>query len=416
LVIKPKDKIIFYTDCFIYGGCEKTLFNLIGSQAFKERFDYHLIYRSSRAYRQGLHSHGIKLSPQNVTAVHFPDKTTWAFFLEHWLKNQISLRLVKALIMIMLDLLKPLFFVYELLGLSALFARIPAQIVHVNNGGYPGALSCLAAVVAAKLVGKRQVILTVNNIALKPRGVVERVIDLFVKRSLDIAVTGSQAAAAALRDNRGFCDQQIVSIHHGIKPPQLVVSKRCRNMVMIARFERRKGHSNVLLAFKRLLNQRPEYANVRLVLIGSGPLLDNIKALAQAEDLTANVDFLGHRHDYLDYLANSLLLLNPSTGSEDFPYIIVEAMSLGIPVVGTYVAGIPEQIEDQVSGLLVPAGDIAALSTAMQTLLSQEQLLVKMGAAAKQRFDRLFTLDVMIKKYCNLYAGLIKQTGGPLNG
>jgi len=182
-----------------------------------------------------------------------------------------------------------------------------------------------------------------------------------------------------------------------------------QRITMVARFEERKGHRHVLLALKNLITEHPEYVNLKLLLFGDGPLLQTIKNLALAVGIEENVVFLGHRNDRISYVVSSLFLVNPSLGYESLPYSILEAMSVGVPAIGTNVGGIPEEIENGVTGIIVPAADIGALSRAMFILLSNNEKRIKMGTAAKERFKELFTADRMVESYMSLYESSIES-------
>ena len=78
-------------------------------------------------------------------------------------------------------------------------------------------------------------------------------------------------------------------------------------------------------------------------------------------------------------------------------------MSLGIPAIGTDVGGIPEEIENGITGIIVPPKDVDSLVNAMLLLLSDEKIRLKMGKNAKKRFEDLFTIEKMTEKYIKLY-------------
>ncbi|MFC1674287.1 glycosyltransferase family 4 protein [Candidatus Omnitrophota bacterium] len=258
--------------------------------------------------------------------------------------------------------------------------------------------------------------MSVHNMAYKYDGLFDRAVDFLVKKSVSLFITGSNACREELKENRSLVNERVICIHHGIEP--IVVEGKgtkivpreilqgCRHITMVGIFEERKGQRSAVLSFKELLLKYPEHRDVRLVLIGDGPLLPEVKDLTWREGLGGNVLFPGRRSDYLDYVASGLFLLYPSLCNEDLPYVIMEAMSLGIPTLGTDVAGIPEEIKDGVNGIIVSPGDINALACAMHTLLFDSQKRRQMGLAARESFFKLFTKDRMIEDYLGLYKGL----------
>uniref|UniRef100_UPI003B3BB6B3 glycosyltransferase family 4 protein n=1 Tax=Longimicrobium sp. TaxID=2029185 RepID=UPI003B3BB6B3 len=90
-------------------------------------------------------------------------------------------------------------------------------------------------------------------------------------------------------------------------------------------------------------------------------------------------------------------------GSEGFPRTHLEAMALGLPVIGTRIAGVPEQIVDGETGLLVPPSDPAALADALETLLASEPLRRRMGSAARDRALELFSTAAYVAGVCREY-------------
>ncbi len=417
-----KKKILFYTDCPIFGGCEKPIFEVLASEELSSGYDFTVIFRSTKAYLEGLALFWPSFPKRLFCGIKLFDINTVSYYLTEKIKNPLLLRIAGKSVTLISVLMTPFIFSYDFLLLSSIFRRNRADMIHINNGGYPGALSCRAAAAAARAAGFKKIILSVHNTAFKSRGIIDAFIDGLVKRDVDVVVTGSRASGSALAKNRGFDPKKIITIYHGVRPAKISpgkppVEKEAgfgKYISMVARFEDRKGHRYAVEAFKGVINGNPAYADIKLVLIGDGPVLADIKQLVASERLDNNVLFMGHRDDYIDYVASSLFLINPSIGYEDLPYIILEAMSLGVPVIGTDIAGIPEEIENGITGIIVPPKDAGAIKTAMVSLLSDHNMRVKMGKASRERFDKLFTLDKMINRYLALYDSM-GQSPGAIN-
>lgn len=408
-----KRSILFYTDCFIFGGCEKPIFEVLKSSDFDAKYDFKVVFRHTEEYLAGLRLFWPSFPKNRFIGIKFFDINNLFHWLTKNISNKLFLKISMKFISLVFILINPIIFVYDFLTLSPVFSRNKASIIHINNGGYPGALSCRAAAVAAKFVGFKRIIFSVHNTAFKSSGFMDRFINYLVKRIVDIVVTGSKASGLALVKNRGFKQDKIINIYHGVHEPVFALegsfskeganSERC--LTMVARFEDRKGHKYVIEAFKKVIDRGSSFADIKLNLIGDGPNFTDIKDLVESEGLDNNIRFLGHRDDYAYYIASSLILLNPSIGYEDLPYIILEAMSLGVPVIGTDIAGIPEEIEDNVTGVLVPPKDSAALAQAIFSLLTDDRKRVQMGIAARGRFYCIFTIHEMLKNYLILYEG-----------
>jgi glycosyltransferase involved in cell wall biosynthesis len=153
--------------------------------------------------------------------------------------------------------------------------------------------------------------------------------------------------------------------------------------------EAQKGHEVLLEALAR-----PELRQVPLLfyLAGEGPLLEAHKALANRLGLGSRVVFGGFRRDVprLYKGADAFLL---SSHWESLPLSIREAMVAGLPVVSTNVAGVPEAVEHEGSGLLVPPGDSAALALAIAGLAGSAELRERMARRGREISDGKFNYD-----------------------
>ncbi len=133
-------------------------------------------------------------------------------------------------------------------------------------------------------------------------------------------------------------------------------------------------------------------------ILGEGPLRTELEASAADLD---NVKFFGHRNDVGNYLAAADVLLHPAS-FEAFGSVIVEAMQHGVAVVASRVGGIPEVVSDNQTGMLIECGDVAGFSAAIEKMYNEPELRGQMAEAGRRR-AQLFSLDVMTKRYLELY-------------
>jgi glycosyltransferase involved in cell wall biosynthesis len=129
----------------------------------------------------------------------------------------------------------------------------------------------------------------------------------------------------------------------------------------------------------------------RLRIVGDGPDLPRLRQLAAAPALAAHVEFLGLRDDVDEILRNTDIMVHPAVWQEALGYTVLEGMASGCAVVATRTGGIPELIQDHVSGLLVEPGDVDALRTALRELQSPD-LRAKLAAAGRATIVERFTL------------------------
>jgi glycosyltransferase involved in cell wall biosynthesis len=170
-----------------------------------------------------------------------------------------------------------------------------------------------------------------------------------------------------------------------------------------------KDHQLFLAAAVALLAVRPD---VHFVVVGDGELGPEVRALARRLGLSSRVTFTGWRHDLSRIYADLDLLVSCSK-SEGTPFAIIEAMAAECPVVATAVGGVPDLVEDQVTGLLVPPGQPGPLVAAILRLLGDPgagQALARLAAArARVRFSAARLASDMD----SLYTELLRGYGSP---
>lgn len=170
-------------------------------------------------------------------------------------------------------------------------------------------------------------------------------------------------------------------------------------VLYVGRLERRKGIDVLVEAADRLLADRP---GVRLTVIGDetnefpSPWAETVASMAAEKPHMARVTFKGFVTDeeLRRAYAGCDVFVAPSR-YESFGLIFLEAMMQSKPCVGTIAGGIPEVVEDGVTGFLVPVEDAGALSAAMGALVDDAGLAVRMGAAGRLRYERTFTTGMM---------------------
>lgn len=166
---------------------------------------------------------------------------------------------------------------------------------------------------------------------------------------------------------------------------------------------REKG-IDVLL--KAMASLGPPFADLRLYVIGDGPLLGPLKALSAQLGLEERVEFVGIVDDVRPWLAAFDLFVQPSI-SEGMATALLEAMAMGQPVVASSVGGAPEVVCDGRTGRLVPPGDPQALGAAIAEALSDDEMRRAWGLAGRRRAQEAFDMDAMIRRIEKLYLELL---------
>jgi glycosyltransferase involved in cell wall biosynthesis len=175
---------------------------------------------------------------------------------------------------------------------------------------------------------------------------------------------------------------------------------------VIARLTDQKGHSFLFEA----LASEPALANLHLVVIGDGPLRADLERQVAERGLSARVPFLGSRRDLGDLLSVMDIFVLPSLW-EGLPLSLVLAMGAGLPVVTTSVAGIPEVVQDGVTGLLVPPGDAAALARGLGRLVVSVDERRRLGAAGREYVLPRFGVDRYVASVVSTYDRLTAAAG-----
>lgn len=171
-------------------------------------------------------------------------------------------------------------------------------------------------------------------------------------------------------------------------PSRHLASANENTVICVGRLSPEKGQSGLLEAFASL---RTEHPDVRLVLAGDGPDRSGLEAITEKLGISDAVSFVGRltEEEALQEIAGSDLLVLPSF-MEGLPIVLMEAMAIGVPVVASRVAGIPELVEDGKSGLLFNPSDWSELAACMDRLLSDERLCASIAEQAKARVTNEF--------------------------
>ena len=180
-------------------------------------------------------------------------------------------------------------------------------------------------------------------------------------------------------------------------------------LVMIARLTAAKGHRYLLQAVPHLLKTWPELC---CVFVGAGELRDSLHRMAIDLGVEQACRFVGARDDIADILAAADVVVLPSL-SEGFPFVLLEALAMGCPVVASRVNGVPELIEDHKTGLLVPPRDPQALQAAIHEVLSDPTAASKMGAVGRTVVRERFTVHRMVADTTTIFDAAMQDADVP---
>lgn len=176
-------------------------------------------------------------------------------------------------------------------------------------------------------------------------------------------------------------------------------------MVHVSNFRPVKRSLDPIRVLERVRRSVP----ARLIMIGTGPELENARRLAHELALTEAVEFAGDVRDVPSMVSRADFLISTSE-VEGFGLAPLEAMSCGIPVVATKTGGLPELITDGVHGFLCPVGDISAMAERSVEIMRDPSLRASLGQAGRGRAMQHYDLQQIVPQYERLYEKVVQET------
>ena len=223
--------------------------------------------------------------------------------------------------------------------------------------------------------------------------------------------------AKALED-RGVHRSKITILHNFVKPfvpaPAEDVERLRRSLglenqaviLAVGRLSSEKGHAVLLQAVASMekMNDVPDF---RVVIVGDGPEEKNLVELIDRLGIKHRVVMAGFQSDVVPYYSLSTLVALPSY-SEGSPNVILEAMAAGLPIAATAAGGVPEILEDGVTGLMVKPGDPQALAEVIVRILRDKDLAHRLGGVARSRVESTYTPQAYRRSLTNLYLATLE--------
>ncbi len=294
---------------------------------------------------------------------------------------------------------------FEIMRLAAWLKANRVELVntHSSNDGWLAGIA--ARLAGCTLIRSRHIEVDYPN----------RFVSGMAFRSLPrYVITTSQLIANRLVEELGVLPERVSCISTGIDlakfnpalkgnlREELGVAPDVALVGMISVLRSWKGHATFLDAAVQLLksSKRP----VHFVIAGDGPGRQELTDKIAKDPWKGHVTLLGHRSDVPNVLAALDVLVLPSFAHEGIPQIILQAQAMARAVVATTVGGIPEVVEDNVTGLLVPPRNPEALAEKIQTLLDNPDLRTRLGKAALAKIEAQHSVDAMGEGLLKLYA------------
>lgn len=297
---------------------------------------------------------------------------------------------------------------WQMLKLVFFIRKRKFEVVHTND-----LYSNLFAVPAAWLAGVPVIISSRRDLGrwwwYTPvrRKILRRVQELSTR-----VLVNSEAVGKELLIKDGFRPEKIQVVYNGIDAEkysqltsdreQLLPSLRSNHKLIITVANMHtavKGHGDLIEAARIVREEHPE---ARFILAGDGEMRQFFEEQVRAAGLAETFVFLGHRTDIPALLACCDIGVLASR-TEGLPNAVLEYMAAGLPVVATSVGGVPEILENEGNGLLIPPENPRALSRALLRLLRDEEMRRRLGAAGRERVLAQFNFASVMARLKQLY-------------
>jgi glycosyltransferase involved in cell wall biosynthesis len=272
--------------------------------------------------------------------------------------------------------------------IAAILARIPVIISHVHTMDYS---------------------MTGRNIAI------ERALSVFTHKIICI----SNAVKRFVIENEHIRNDKTCVIYNGIEIPYHISMMNNNNKKSITGFEdnsfviisvasltHHKGHQVLLDAVKKVSVKWPQ---IRVVIVGDGPVKKILENFVLRSGLSSKVLFAGEQENVFPFLNCSDLFVLASIDREGLGISIIEAMSLGKPVIASNLGGIPEVVQNGINGLLFTPGHSEELALAIEKMIETKQMIEVMGQAGKKIYKEKFTCNRMVAQIEKCYEEAIEK-------
>jgi glycosyltransferase involved in cell wall biosynthesis len=289
-----------------------------------------------------------------------------------------------------------------------LFKQEKPQIVHTH--------ASLSARIAARLAGVGAIVHTKHCLD-NPRTGVKKFLTAGINKQLSNKIIAVSKAVENNLLEAGISRDKIQVIYGGVdelkklSPEEIEqlrtsygISKNELVFGIVARLAEIKGHKYLIEAAAQVLKERND---IKFIIAGTGPLGDQLKRMVLDLKIENNVIFTGYLKD-VEKIYNILDVNMITSTSEALCLSLIEGMTLGKPMIGTSVGGVPELVIQNETGLLVPARDSEALAEAILELAENATLRLSMGIKARAMMLEKFSASKMATEINKLYEEVVK--------
>lgn len=229
----------------------------------------------------------------------------------------------------------------------------------------------------------------------------------------DAVIAVSKRVADHVIHQDGVRADRVHVVHNGLDLESLAAAqpgsatpRKGSVVTTIGNVRKVKGHDLLVQAAQLVKAQHPEVTFTIAGEVLEPAFYADLQEQLSSLHLSDSVHFLGKVRDLPRHLAQAHIFVLPSR-SEGFSNALVEAMAMGLPVIATDVGGNGEAVDNGRNGILIPPEDVGALASAINTLLSDRELALSLGRAAKETVQRQFTADAMMRAVTDVFASVL---------
>lgn len=410
-----KQKLLIYSEGYIYGGTERLISFLIRNPIIQENYFITFVYGKHKDFHEGANKEYNDREKKEILLPVLVLSNHVLFYKINVTKTPAILRKIIKLPFYIINKIG-IYFIFNLISHIVTLKRISPDIIHIVNGGYPGASSCSTMVVAAKLLGFNNIIYQVNNMAQKPLNLFSKCYDRFINKNVDYFITASIQAKEKLLKERKFDFGKMKQVPNTVldEIPLLsrndILNSLCLNqsdfiLCAVGHLQKGKGQQFLLAALNLISRSHTDiFKEIKLLLVGNGEEECFLKYYVKKHGLSKHVYFLGYQNRSVDYINACDLFIFPSIAHEDMPLVVLTAMSKGKTIIATDFAGIQEEIENGVSGILV-SPNTETLATALADKIVELYYYRdhSLGQKAQKRYQELFSYSVYGRTILDIY-------------
>ena len=298
---------------------------------------------------------------------------------------------------------RPSGFIHLMRALYKSFRASRPDVVHCHN-----ATAAIIAAFPAKLAGVKTVIVTRHGLVKPPYQIRRELKFALASRWCDWIVGVCEGTQTNLRAAPFAARDKIIHIYNGALPADIRAVPQPKSgftLLHVGRLAPTKDHATLLRA---VALTRAHHPNVRLWMIGDGPLEASLRRLTEDLGLKDCVTFFGEQPDVSPFLLAADLFVSSSV-TEGLPVSLLEAMSAGLSALVTDVGGMGEIARLSGAVTLVPSSDPQSMAAAMSDAIARRHELPKLGQLASYCYQQHFRPERMLDDYMSLYKGYVSQ-------